>query len=265
MSDFFSIRDMAVEDMDYDAIEYIKGVSLRERPFRARTAWLEDPWKDLGHSQADHVDVLVGTQIDTHDEWLASRAGVERLGRLGWKNYFFPYTGDPISLYPGQVDLIDKGTHWWATTRAHDRGSSSGTIGVEVQSTGKIKESGTYRVSGLFDNIKYISFSSNGLRQEEFHVYVIQSESGYLEGTTQNTFAWVYHTGGGTWTDSNAIHETEWAEQKTPLPIDYTFQMNADLPYVTFIVRQMTLYAPDGERDNTTEGEFKNFKVERVA
>ena len=265
MNSFFSIRDMAVEDMGYDALEYLKGVSLRERPFRARTGFLEDPWKGLGHKQAEHATAVVGTQLDVHDGWLESSLRVDRLGRLGWRNYYYPYSGDPISKYPGQVDLIDKGTHWWATTRAHDMVASSGPIGVEVQSTAKIEESGTYRVSGIFDNIKYISFSTNQLRQEEFHVYVVQSEKGYLEGTTRNTFAWVYHAGGGSWTDSNAIHEQDWPGQKTPLPVDYTFEMKADLPYVTFLVRQLTISAPDGERHKTTESEFKNFKVERVA
>lgn len=263
---FYSISDMAFQDMDYSPIEYIKGLSLRERPFRARTAWLSDPWKDLGHHQADHANTLVGTQMDVHDGWLEDRSDAERLGRLGWRNWFNPNDNqDPTELYPGEVELTDRGTHWFAKTRVYDRLTSSGPIGVEVQSTATIKESGTYRVTGLFDNIEYISFNDNSLRQEEFHVYVIQSETGYLQGTQRNAFAWVYHTGGGSWTDNNAIHETDWPGQLTPLPIDYTFEMKDDLPYVTFIVRQMSISAPEGEKERNTKSEFKNFKVERVA
>jgi len=270
MSDGFSLRETVFGRMDYSYVDnFESGVSLRERAMRARTGYPASSFRKLGHRQSDHIPALVGTQLDTHDEWKEDDPDAEYVGWLGWKNWYFPYSdngGNPITLYPGQVDLIDQGTHWKAITRTHPRSNGSGRIGVEVQSTAKLEQSGTYRVSGLFDNCKWYSFSTNSLRQEELHIYVLQSETGYLKGVTKNTFAWVYHTGGGNATDGNAINAIDqFPEQCPAIPVDYTFEMNTDLPYITFIVRQLSLFYPDPADNHTTETEFKNFKVERVA
>ena len=113
-----------------------------------------------------------------------------------------------------------------------------------------------------------MAFSDNSIRQEEFHVYVLQSDAGYVQGTTQNTFAWVYN--GGTtvessWTDKNAIHELGWARRPNKLPIDYTFEMDKSLPYVVLLIRQMTKNMNSGNKESVTTSDWKNFKLEQIA
>ena len=252
--------------MDYP---WDEDVSLSERPLAALPATMMD--YPIGRPQSLHRDAFIGTQIDAHDEWWEDTTDHKYDRRLSWKKWYNPNSNqNPTEQYPGQVDLIDKGTHWQAKTRSHDKwGTDDGTaLSIETWSTGYLENSGTFRVSGVFDDIDWVAFSDNGLRQEEFHVYVLQSDAGYASGTTQNTFAWVYNGGASqevSWTDPNAIHELNWGRRLPSLKIDYTFEMDNSLPYVILLVRQMTRFMTSGFVDSVTTSDWKNFKLEQIA
>ena len=253
--------------MDYP---WSEDVSLSERPMAALTTTLTG--YPLGRPQTLHRDAFIGTQLDAHNEWYDNTSNHTYDRRLSWKKWFNPSGGtDPTQLYPGKVDLIDSGTHWTAKTKVFETVASPDSgqpLAVETWSTGYLENSGTFRVSGVFDDIDWVAFNDNGSRQEEFHVYVVQADAGYVAGTTQNTFAWVYN--GGTtvesyWTDPSAIHELGWARRPNSLPIDYTFAMNNNLPYVTLILRQMTKYMVNSDWNKVTTSDWKNFKLEQIA
>jgi hypothetical protein len=269
----YSLKDMAVQEMDYNPRDYPGGYRLADRPLRARAAFLADPFKDLGDRQSRHVNTLVGTQIDTHPEWFGGNENFddrEFIGRLGWKKWFnSTYNNSPVEEYPGEVDLIDMGDYWQGKTRSKDIGINNGmAVAVEVWSTAKLKEAGTYRITGQFTDIDWHASGDSGQHQEEFAVYAIQSETGYMAGTTRNSFAWVYNGGASNevlWSDPNAIHEMDWPRRTPTLALDYTFSMDIDLPYVTFLVRQMTKNATSGGKSAVTTANWKNFRVERVS
>lgn len=251
--------------LDYD---WSEDVSLLERPFFALSGTLNPSTFLLGHPQSLHRDAFIGSNIDTHDEWWENTTNHKYPRNLAWKKYYFPAgSGDPVDKYPGDVDIIDRGNYFKVKTRVNEGlpGNVS-PISVETWNTGYIEQSGTFRVSGVFDNIQWQAFNENGLRQEEFHVYVIQSSDGILEGTTQNTFAWVYN-GGSTiednWTDKNAIHELGWQRRPNSLKINYTFEMNNSLPYVILLVRQMSKTQVDPSAVTTSE--WRDFKLEQIA
>ena len=245
-------------------------VSLSERPLTALSATLLD--YPLGRPQTQHRGAFIGTQIDAHDEWWEDTSNHSYDRRKSWKKYFNPGSAgsySPIEQYPGQVDLIDRGTHWRAKTRSDDIYGPSGdgsVLAVETWSTGYLEESGTFRVSGVFDDIDWVAFNDNRLREEEFHVYVLQSSAGYVEGVTQNTFGWVYNGGSADgWTDDQAIHELNWPRRPNSLNVDYTFDMNRSLPYVTLLIRQMTKFMTSSSKDQVTTADWKNFKLEQIA
>ena len=225
----------------------------------------------IGRPQSLHRGAFIGQQIEAHDEWWEDTTDHTYDRRLSWKKWFNPNSNqNPVDQYPGQVDLIDKGTYWRAKTRSHSRlGSDDGTaLAIETWSTGYLENSGTFRVSGIFDDIDWVAFSDNSLRQEEFHVYVLQSDAGYVQGTTQNTFAWVYNGGNtveSSWTDDKAIHELGWARRPNSLSIDYTFEMDNSLPYVVLLIRQMSKFMTSGSETSVTTADWKNFKLEQTA
>ena len=266
MSSFYSMKQ-ALKDMDYPMALPSDATSLRDRPMRARTGYLSDPFAELGHHQADQVDAFIGMQVDAHARWYDQVAVRDYPRNLAWRKWYREsmVPNDPTQNYPGQVELKDQGTHWSVKTRV-DGDSPNFPLGMEVWSMGKLEESGRFRITGRFDDIKWNSFSNNSLRVEEFHIYVSQSDAGYMAGTTEFAFAWQHNQGGdAVSSDPNAIADFPRELWPETVDVDYEFDMTVDKPYVVMLLRQLSRVMPSDEVSKVFESTFRDFKIERIA